>query len=114
MNGAAIVGKSKRVRLDQPAYYRVYLQGILDASWSAELQGMNFHLAAPAHAPAMTVLSGELVDQAALMSVLSLIYDLGLPLMAVECLPYAETWVRPAESDCILSADCADCADCAD
>ena len=60
MNGAAIVGKSKRVRLDQPAYYRVYLQGILDASWSAELQGMNFHLAAPAHAPAMTVLSGAL------------------------------------------------------
>ncbi len=82
--------KPNRVRLDQPAYYRVYLQGVLDESWSAELQGMNFHLTSDPPAPAITVLSGELVDQAALMSVLSLVYDLGLPLMAVECLPYAE------------------------
>lgn len=82
--------KPIRVHLDQPAYYRVYVQGVLDESWSTELQGMNFYLTSIPHTSAMTVLSGELVDQAALMSVLNIMYDLGLPLVAVECLPYAE------------------------
>ncbi len=38
---------------------------------------------------AETVLTGEFQDQAALTGVLNTLYDLGLPLLSVECLAVA-------------------------
>jgi hypothetical protein len=41
----------------------------------------------PDEAP-VTVLTGEFQDQAALAGVLSTLYDLGIPLLSVECLRF--------------------------
>ena len=36
----------------------------------------------------VTVLQGDVVDQAALLGILNLVYDLGLPLLSVQCLAH--------------------------
>ena len=49
------------------------------------LSGMTIETAWTADSVAETTLDGELIDQAALLGVLNLVYELGLPLLAVEC-----------------------------
>lgn len=75
-----------KLRLDAPASYRIRLQGVLSKSWSARLSGMDIEVTYnPGKAP-ITTLRGQLVDQAALCSILNAVYDLGYPLLSVECL----------------------------
>jgi ABC-type multidrug transport system ATPase subunit len=69
----------RSARLDQPAYYRIRVQGGLDARWSTWFDGLTV-----AAGPEETVLSGLLLDQPALHSVLTRIRDLGLPLLSVQ------------------------------
>jgi len=76
--------KTNKIKLDTPATYRVRFQGSLDVSWADRLGGMTVEVTqAPGEAP-VTTLTGWLEDQAALGGVLGTIYDLGLPLLAVE------------------------------
>ncbi|MDX1417588.1 MAG: hypothetical protein R3293_25520 [Candidatus Promineifilaceae bacterium] len=75
-----------KLRLDAPASYRIRLQGVLSKSWSDRLSGMQIKIdQEPGQAP-VTTLTGELIDQAALCSVLNAVYNLGLPLLSVECM----------------------------
>jgi hypothetical protein len=65
------------------ARYVIRVRGALRASWSDRLGGMRI---TPDEGDAgCTVLEGPLPDQAALMGVLNGLYDLGLPLLLVEC-----------------------------
>jgi hypothetical protein len=73
---------------DQPAYYRIYFQGVLDPSWAGDFLDMRLESLYPVTAQEVTLLKGKVVDQAALMGILNLLYDLGLPLLRVECFPY--------------------------
>ena len=67
----------------EPATYLIRVQGMLRASWSDRLGGMRIK---PDEGNAgCTVLEGALPDQAALIGVLQGLYDLGLPLLLVEC-----------------------------
>jgi hypothetical protein len=84
------VGEKFELLRGRPAYYRIYLQGILNPDWARDFIDMKLECV---HSPAtqdVTVLKGEVVDQAALMGILNMMYDLGLPLLGVECFPYAE------------------------
>ena len=72
------------IRRDRPAHYRIRVQGVLDPTWSDTVHGMVISTERADLAPPMTLLAGELIDQAALMGVLNLVYDLGLPLLSVE------------------------------
>jgi hypothetical protein len=72
----------------QPAYYRIYVQGALDARWLRDYVDMRIERMADANDQVVTQLTGELVDQSALIGVLSLICGLGAPVLAFECLPY--------------------------
>ena len=72
------------VRRDESAYYRIRFLGMLDASWSAMLGNMNLTTERLEDRPCITTLSGLVTDQAALMGVLNLAYDLGLVLLLVE------------------------------
>ncbi len=72
------------VRRDESAYYRICFLGMLDASWSAMLGNMDLTTERHADKPCITTLRGRVVDQAALMGVLNLAYDLGLVLLLVE------------------------------
>lgn len=60
--------------------YRIYVGGHLDACWSDWLGG----LAIQHQEDGTTLLTGPLLDQAALHGVLARIRDLALPLLAVQ------------------------------
>jgi hypothetical protein len=61
-------------------YYCIRVRGHLDSSWSEWFDG----LAIASKANGETVLSGEIIDQAALYGVLNKVRDLGLPLLSVD------------------------------
>ena len=65
-------------------FYRICFLGMLDASWSAMLGNMKLTTERIEDRPCVTTLSGLVTDQAALMGVLNLAYDLGLVLLLVE------------------------------
>jgi hypothetical protein len=71
--------------LTSPARYAVHLQGILDPNWADRLGGMqivNHGLDNP-HSDPVTVMTGDVADQAALAGILNTVYMLGLPLLSV-------------------------------
>ncbi len=70
--------------LDTPGRYRILLWGALDTAWSDRLGGMIMSVAWLADDTPLTLLSGELVDQSALLGVLNALHNLRLPLMSVE------------------------------
>jgi hypothetical protein len=59
---------------------RIRVHGCIDEQWSNWLAG----LAITHTEEGETILSGEVADQAALYGVLSMLRDLGLPLVSVE------------------------------
>ena len=71
---------------DTPATYRIRLQGSLGESWSEYLNSMTITPERASDGSPVTVLTGRLVDQAALFGVLNNAYDMGFPLLSVECL----------------------------
>ena len=77
---------SQRPRLDQPATYAIKVQGRLDAGWSAWFDDLTVSVAGGGGAPAITTLTGSVIDQVALHGLLARIRDLGLPLLSVQCL----------------------------
>ena len=83
--------KSHRLTLYDPAFYRIRIQGVLDESWAEEL-GMGIGWIKEIGRGPVTILKGEVLDQAALVGLLNRLYGLGLPLISVE-------WVRRHKGD---------------
>ena len=75
--------------LGSPAVYQITVRGYLDDSWSNQLGGIAIHNTTTARETPITILQGELVDQASLFGVLNSLYGLGFPLLSVECVPAA-------------------------
>jgi len=70
----------------KPAIYRILVVGMLDRNWSNYFRALSISTAAaPDHDP-VTTLTGKVADQADLVSIITALYGLGLPLLAVECL----------------------------
>ncbi len=69
--------------MDRPCPYEIRVEGYLADRWSDWFEG----LAIRNDPGGETVLSGLLVDQAALFGVLARIHDLNLPLVSVQRLP---------------------------
>ncbi len=61
------------------AVYEIRLRGHVDAAWFDALDGMQ----ATYESSGATVLTGAVVDQAALFGVLARVRDLGVPLLSV-------------------------------
>jgi len=70
--------------LRSPAIYDITIVGYLDHSWAVQL-GMTLAHKTIDDEMAVTVLKGELIDQAALFGVLNGLYNLGYPLLSVKC-----------------------------
>ena len=83
--------KTQRLTLYEPAFYRIRIQGALDESWAEEL-GMGIGWIKEFGRGPVTILKGEVLDQAALVGLLNRLYGLGLPLVSVE-------WIR-RRGDC--------------
>jgi hypothetical protein len=79
------VSEVRAIRRDESAHYRIRVLGLLDSSWSAMLGNMKLTTDRREGHPCITLLSGPMTDQAALMGVLNLVYDLGMVLLSVEC-----------------------------
>jgi hypothetical protein len=71
---------------DAPATYQVRVQGVLDASWSDHLGGMNIVTDYGSDKAPVTILTGRLADQSALTGVLNALHDLGFALLSVDLL----------------------------
>ncbi len=77
--------KYKRLSLDEPAQYRIAIQGRLDEQWVSYFDGMTVSTDILDRNLTRTTLTGVVIDQAALHGLLNRIRDLGLPLLLVEC-----------------------------
>jgi hypothetical protein len=81
---------NRQLRRDTPATYRIHLQGLLGESWSEYLNSMTITPAQTVDGAPVTILTGRVVDQAALLGLLNNAYDLGFPLLSVECLGWEQ------------------------
>ena len=71
--------------LFEPVMYRISIFGNLDKNWSDYCGGMTIeHVCDPKRYP-MTMLTGRLADQSALIGVLNSLHDIGCPILSVEC-----------------------------
>ena len=71
---------------DGPATYQVRVRGVLDTSWSDNLNGMSIVTDYEGDNIPISILTGRLADQAALTGVLNSLHDLGFALLSVEIL----------------------------
>lgn len=73
----------QRLHPDQPAFYRIQVQGYLGQHWSESMAGLTISVTGERD-QSVTTLYGEVLDQAALMGVLNGLYGMGYPLLSVE------------------------------
>lgn len=66
----------------EPEYYEIRLKGHLEKRWVNWFEGLTITTLDNGE----TLLSGPVVDQAALHSLLRKVRDLGLPLLSVTCI----------------------------
>jgi hypothetical protein len=68
--------------------YSICVQGVVAEHWSPYLQGMDIEMDGREGTQAVAVLTGELVDQTALLGVLNTLHNiLHLAVLSVEYLP---------------------------
>jgi hypothetical protein len=63
----------------QPMIYQIRIKGHLDSQWTDWFEGLTITLEADGD----TLLTGPVIDQAALYGLLKRVRDLGLPLVSV-------------------------------
>ena len=68
----------------EPAIYRIRIQGTLDKNWSDYCGGMTIEHENDPHQHAVTVMTGRLADQSALVGILISLHDIGCPILSVE------------------------------
>ena len=69
----------------EPATFRISILGTLDKKWSDYCGGMAIEHTLVLQQYLMTILTGILADQAALIGILNSLYDMGYSILTVEC-----------------------------
>ncbi|HWZ17453.1 MAG TPA: hypothetical protein VNW73_01515 [Ktedonobacteraceae bacterium] len=69
----------------EPATYRISILGTLDKKWSDYCGGMTIEHDLALNQYPMTTLTGQLIDQSALIGVLNSLFDMGCPIISLEC-----------------------------
>src|SRR4030066_1847222 len=75
----------------EPGLYEIRLKGHLDGKWAAWFEGLTITLEEDGD----TLLTGPVVDQAALHGLLKKVRDLGLPLVSVNPLEHGPSTTLP-------------------
>jgi hypothetical protein len=71
--------RSPEHHIDQPMVYQIKLKGHLDRQWEGWFEGLTFTLGEDGD----TLLTGPVIDQAALHGLLKKVRDLGVPLLSI-------------------------------
>lgn len=71
-------------QIDQPAHYHIRVLGRLGSSWAEYFEPLTIDFETGAHGENFTLLSGTIIDQAALHGILHNLYQLGFPLVSIE------------------------------
>ena len=79
--------KVTKLKVHEPATYRIYVQGELDRSWSDYFGDMIFQMEVDPDENPVTRMTGQFHDQSALLGVISRLVDLGLPLLMMQYVP---------------------------
>ena len=79
---------------DEPRLYEIRLEGHLEARWADRFGGMTITLAENGE----TLLTGPVIDQAALHGLFKSVRDLGLPLISVNRVKPSQNEIRPYHS----------------
>ena len=69
-----------------PGYYRIEVQGRLSQDWLDRMGAMQVEAQSPQEDVDVTVLQGRVSDQAQLSGIINTLYELHLPLLAVNYL----------------------------
>ena len=77
-------GHEKNFSFNRPGNYRIRVQGFLDKKWSERLGGLRITTSKTGDQKSVTVLQGQVSDQAELAGVLSTLYQRHLTLLSVE------------------------------
>jgi hypothetical protein len=72
-----------KLGIARPARYRILIQGWLDKQWQDRLGGLTIETRLGENDVPVTRLTGEVMDQAALLGVLNALFQLQLPLISV-------------------------------
>ncbi len=78
----------KGLKLDTSARYEIRIQGYLSEQWEDCLDAVEVEVRCVPDELPVTVVICEFIDQAALAGALSCLYDMGLPLLSVECIGF--------------------------
>lgn len=80
------LNKVEGISIASPACYQITVQGRLDPIWSDRLAGMQIYLQDSEERKPISVLVGQLRDQAEMLGVLNGLYALQLPIVSVNLL----------------------------
>lgn len=73
----------RQLSFDLPCTYQVWVGGLIDPGWSERLGGMTVHPFRRADGTSVTLMQGELPDQAALVGLLNNLYQMRFVVLAV-------------------------------
>lgn len=76
--------QDKLFLFDQPGRYRIFVQGHLSTNWTRRFSDMEITVQESADQKPITILTGEVRDQAALMGMLNTLYDMRCSVLKVE------------------------------
>jgi len=79
----------------EPATYRIGILGTLDKQWSDYYGGMTIEHESVLNQYPMTILTGSLSDQSVLVGVINSLYNIGCPILLVECVEAGELRIFP-------------------
>lgn len=70
----------------KPALYEIKVEGVLNNKWTEKLQGLNISNERFPNGYQISVLKGQINDQAALAGILNTLYDLNMTILSVNTL----------------------------
>jgi len=80
----------KRLKIEDPATYRISVQGYLEDVWSDRLANMTITNDIREEQAPVSTLTGRVRDQAELVGVLNGLYELRMPILSMEIMNDAE------------------------
>ena len=84
---------------DGAATYRICVGGHVEAKWSDWMEGMSVQQPWHENGPAVTLLEGKLIDQAALAGLLNTLYEMHLVVLSVECVSVSQEHPSPSQQE---------------